>query len=72
MMRAAKPPGSFLHAPRRSQIDQIAGFQVVSYDGGTAVIDLVERSETGRMGVAPFTVQWVDGDWQLDLQPSGA
>ena len=54
------------------QIDQIAGFQVVSYDGDTAVIDLVERSENGAMGVAPFTVQWVNGDWRLVLQPSGS
>ena len=24
------------------------------------------------MGVAPFTVQWLNGDWRLVLQPSGA
>ncbi len=63
----------FLYAPTpESQIQQVAAFQVVSYDGGTAVIDLVERSESGTMGVAPFTVQWLDDDWRLVLEPTGA
>jgi hypothetical protein len=63
----------FLYAPTpENQIQQVAAFQFVSYDGDTAVIDLVERGENGAMGVAPFTVQWVNSDWRLVLQPSGA
>jgi hypothetical protein len=63
----------FLYAPTpENQIQQVAAFQVVSYDGETAVIDLVERNESGTMGVAPFTVQWLDGDWRLVLAPTGA
>ena len=63
----------FLYAPTpESQIQQVAAFQVVSYDGETAVIDLVERNESGTTGVAPFTVQWLDGDWRLVLEPTGA
>ena len=58
---APTPPGAFA---------QIAGFSFVSYDGDTAVIDLVV-TKTGAYAVAPLTVSWVDGDWELDVTPSG-
>lgn len=58
---APPTPGSF---------PPIAGFQFVSYDGHTAVIDLVV-SKSGAYAVAPLTVSWRNGDWELDIEPSG-
>ncbi len=51
---------------------QLAGFRFVTYAGDTAVIQYVTRFENGNLQVTTDTVQWVDGDWRLQLQPDGS
>ncbi|MGC8628424.1 MAG: hypothetical protein ACP5VR_12910, partial [Acidimicrobiales bacterium] len=57
--------------PTAAETPQIAGFSFVSYSPQTAVIDIVVRYQSGAMGVAPFTVEWLDGDWELSPTPGG-
>ena len=57
------PPGTY---------GQLAGFRIVAYTGDVAVIQQVSRfSYTGRLQVTTATVEWVGGDWRLELQPDG-
>jgi hypothetical protein len=57
------PPGSY---------GQVAGFRVLAFTPDVAVLELVSRFPlTGRLQVTTTTLTWVDGDWQLVLQPDG-
>lgn len=51
---------------------QLAGFQFVDYTPDTAVINLANRMNNGTFNVATFTVKWLDGDWKIQIQASGA
>lgn len=51
---------------------QTAGFRFASYTPDTAVINLVSRMNNGTFNVATFTMKWLDGDWKIQLQDSGA
>lgn len=51
---------------------QLAGFRFVTYASDTAVIQYVTRFENGNLQVTTDTVQWIDGDWKLQLQPDGS
>ncbi|MEU2717798.1 hypothetical protein [Streptomyces sp. NPDC007205] len=51
---------------------QLAGFQFASYTPDTAVINLVGHMNNGSYNVATFTVKWLDGDWKIQLQDTGA
>ena len=52
-------------------LGQLAGFRFVTYGPDVAVIQLVSRFSSGTLQVSTDTVHWVDGDWQLQLQPDG-
>ena len=57
------PPGTY---------GQLAGFRIVAYTDDVAVIQQVSRfSYTGKLQVTTATVEWVGGDWRLQLQPDG-
>lgn len=51
--------------------NQLAGFKFVDYSQSQAVIEFVSQSAQGVMQATTTTVDWVGGDWQLDLQPDG-
>jgi hypothetical protein len=51
--------------------NQLAGFKYVTYSPAVATIEMVSRSSTGAMQVVANTVEWLDGDWKLELQPDG-
>ncbi|TXJ83297.1 hypothetical protein E2C11_07425 [Streptomyces lavendulae] len=51
---------------------QLAGFQFASYTPDTAVINLVSHMDNGSYNVATFTMKWLDGDWKIQLQDTGA
>ncbi|GAA4140833.1 hypothetical protein [Actinomadura keratinilytica] len=53
-------------------LGQIAGFQFVTYDPQTAVVQLVMRFSNGQMSVSAVTVKWQAGDWKLELKPNGS
>lgn len=57
--------------PTPGQLTQIAGFNVVSYTPGRAVIQLARAAGDGSLTVTADTVVWVDGDWKLLLPDSG-
>jgi hypothetical protein len=57
------PPGSY---------GQVAGFRILAFSPDVAVLQLVSRFPlTGRLQVTTTTLTWVNGDWQLVLQPDG-
>lgn len=51
--------------------NQFAGFKFVTYNSSTAVIEFVTTSASGAMQATTTTVDYVDGDWKLVLQPDG-
>ncbi|MFF5264616.1 hypothetical protein ACFY4C_37310 [Actinomadura viridis] len=58
--------------PERGKVGQLAGFQFVTYDPATAVVQLVVRNHLeNNFMVSALTVKWRGGDWQLELQPNG-
>jgi len=52
-------------------LGQLAGFRFVTYSPDVAVIQLVSRFSSGSLQVSTLTVQWINGDWRLQLQPDG-
>ena len=52
--------------------DQYAGFKFVTYSPAVAVIEFVARSDSGSMQATTSTVDWLSGDWKLQLQPNGS
>jgi hypothetical protein len=61
--------GSTAFAP--GEAAQIAGFRFVTYTPATAVVQIATRGTPGAMRSFTFTVMWSDGDWKLQLLPSG-
>jgi len=57
--------------PTPGQLTQIAGFNVVSYTPGRAVVQLARAAGDGSLTVTTDTVVWRDGDWKLLLPDSG-
>jgi hypothetical protein len=54
---------------------EVAGFNIVRYEPGTAVIDLAfggDRPETAGYVHGQSTMRWEDGDWKLVLAQNGA
>lgn len=50
---------------------QIAGFQVLEYEGDTATIDLAVRGSNGAVASVVTQLTWLDGDWKVVLQENG-
>ena len=50
---------------------QYAGFQFVTYSSDIAVISLANKSPNGTYQVTNFTVRWTEGDWKLEIPPTG-
>jgi hypothetical protein len=50
---------------------QTVGFRFQSYTPDRAVIEVVDRFDSGRLQVQAATVVWHDNDWRLQLQPNG-
>ena len=57
--------------PPASGYAQIVGFRFITYTPDLAVISLATRDNAGRIQVTTDTLQWVDGDWRLELPPTG-
>lgn len=54
-------------------VGQVVGFRFVTYTPSVAVIQIVVRfPSTGQYQVATNTVDWLDGDWKLQLLPDGS
>lgn len=54
-------------------VGQIVGFRFVTYTASVAVIQIVVRFPgSGQYQVATNTVDWLDGDWKLQLLPDGS
>ena len=54
-------------------VGQIVGFRFVTYTPSVAVIQIVVRfPSTGQYQVVTNTVDWLDGDWKLQLLPDGS
>ncbi|WP_029212107.1 hypothetical protein [Arsenicicoccus bolidensis] len=50
---------------------QIAGYRVLKYDGLSAEIDVAMRTSNGAVAAQALTLRWVDGDWKIQLAPTG-
>lgn len=51
--------------------NQLAGFKFVTYSPTVAVIEFATKSSTDAMQATTTTVDYVDGDWKLELQHDG-
>lgn len=51
---------------------QIAGFNLLEYDGDTATVDVAFRVSNNTQGAIAYELAWVDGDWKLQLRDDGA
>lgn len=59
-------------APGAAQVSaQIAGFQVLKYEGRTATVDLAVTRSNGVVLSAVIDLVWQDGDWKCVLQDNG-
>jgi hypothetical protein len=78
----AKGPGKTAYLNLIGQLDsrndppaggyaQIVGFRFITYTPDLAVISLATRDSSGRIQVTTDTLRWVDGDWKLELPPTG-
>jgi hypothetical protein len=52
--------------------NQLAGFKFLTYSPAAAVVDLVSKSGSGVMQVTTASVEWLNGDWKLELEPNGS
>ena len=50
---------------------QLRGFQVVSYDGTNATINLGMQAQNGGYGVATMDLVWHEGDWRIGVRGEG-
>ncbi|WBB62015.1 hypothetical protein O7599_05600 [Streptomyces sp. WMMC500] len=64
---SASPP-----APQPGELGQIAGFDVITYTGDMAVIQLVTRFTGGTLQVSTSTLRWTEGDWRYEISDTGA
>jgi hypothetical protein len=53
-------------------VGQIVGFRFITYTPAVAVIQVVVRFPSSQYQVATNTVDWLDGDWKLQLLPDGS
>jgi hypothetical protein len=54
-------------------VGQIVGFRFITYTSSVAVIQIVVRfPSSGQYQVATNTVDWLNGDWKLQLLPDGS
>jgi hypothetical protein len=54
-------------------VGQIVGFRFITYTPSVAVIQMAVRfPSSGQYQVATNTVDWLDGDWKLQLLPDGS
>lgn len=52
---------------------QIAGFNLLEYDGGqTATVDVAFTASNGTQGAIPYQLQWAQGDWKFELRDDGS
>jgi hypothetical protein len=51
---------------------QIAGFDVLSYDGNTAKVDIAVTTGEGKLVSFVQSMQWSGGDWKIVLADNGA
>ncbi|MCX4919981.1 hypothetical protein [Streptomyces sp. NBC_00687] len=56
-----------LGTPDPGELGQVAGFHFVTYNDDTAVIEVLMRYPDGSLQVAPETVRWHHGDWQVEI-----
>jgi hypothetical protein len=57
-------------SPPSSSI-QISGFKVLSYTDQAAKIDIGFTTRNGATGHALVPLQWVDGDWKVEIADNG-
>jgi hypothetical protein len=50
---------------------QFAGFKYVTYTPAVAVIEVATKTPEAVLQASTLTVKWMDGDWKLELQPTG-
>lgn len=50
---------------------QIAGFKMLTYDGGNATVDVAVNVSTGELVSFVETLQWSGGDWKIVLDAAG-
>jgi len=54
-------------------VGQFVGFRFVTYTPSVAVIQIAVRfPSNGQYQVATNTIDWLDGDWKLQLLPDGS
>lgn len=52
---------------------QVAGYQVISFSADAAAIRVARGSVDRGTAIATiYTVEWIDGDWRLRIQPNGS
>ena len=52
---------------------QIAGFNLLEYDGGdTATVDIAFTASNDTQGAIPYELRWSGGDWKLQLRDDGS
>lgn len=51
---------------------QISGFNVLSYNGQEAVVDVAFSGSNGTKGAIAYELVWEDGDWKITLRPDGS
>jgi hypothetical protein len=52
-------------------LSQYVGYRFITYTPDLAVISLATRGSSGVIQVGTDTLRWVDGDWRLEVPPSG-
>lgn len=50
---------------------QFAGFKVAAYSADTATIDLALNYSTGELVSIPLKLEWVEGDWKIQMTSEG-
>lgn len=58
--------------PSGGSYGQLAGFKFVTYSPAVAVIEFVSKAPDASEVALPVTVDWLGGDWELQLQPDGS
>lgn len=58
--------------PTPQPVMQIAGFQLVAYDGNTAMVNIAFKSMEGDLFSEPWQLQWTGGDWKFAVATSGS
>jgi len=51
---------------------QIAGFQLLEYDGARATVDVAVRTSNNTQGAFPYMLVWEDGDWKMRVRDDGS